>query len=243
MKLLIYAPDIHKFDAVGEHCISLFKLFKSNGVNVSIFSKNSSYDCGDIEVLHSDNMKSHCSDESVIIFAYSIYDSFLDEIIRFDGKKICYFHNITDPLVVKDLDPKTKDLCKKGFEQLGRLTDVDYIVCNSKFTLSLVKKFNKHVSVSPPLGPDFLSELDSVEIRPVNDKVKLVYIGRVSPHKNLECLLDILVTLKVNYKMNASLEIYGDTINQEYFEKIINLAYEKGIINDVAFFGRLDVSL
>lgn len=240
MRVLIYAPDIHEHDAVGEHCLGMSKLFTGLGYEVKLFSKRYATPItSDITIHYYTDLLKESFEQSIIFFAFSIFDDFLPKLLSLNAKKICYFHNITDPAAFADVSPQMSELCLKGKAQIDKLKNADVIVSNSFFTQGSVSHLNVKKFVVPPLKLDLLSALKDIKERDMGDKIRISYIGRVVPHKNIEMLIEILAELKNFYEMDVVLDVYGDLSSRKYFQKIINIAHDFGVSEIISFYGKV----
>lgn len=238
MRLFIAAPNIYKGDAVGNHCLGLSRMAARIGLECQLYARG--FDCNDHNILPINNIYNTISSSDTLLLSHSIYDPDFEQLIEVPCRKICYFHGITPPDLLRDSATELADLCRRGLEQIGRFQEFDIVIANSVDTLSVVASRGgaKRAEVIPPLVDDmnvFLQKVKTAEYR--NKKtIRLLCVGRVVPHKRVEDVITLLSGLIKN-KQNAELTVVGDISNVSYFENLIKYAKELNILDKVVFSG------
>ena len=232
----IYAPDIHEGDAVGNHCIAIYRLANRLGFCTYIYANQFS---GFDEIRKWDNLNNeNYTPNDILFISYSIYDPNIKNALSKKLKTIIYCHNITPPKILINSNPHTAELCKKGIEDLILLHKANLIIANSKKTKEdLSKVLKKIIHVIPPIASDmnFYSNIGKV-LAPKTDGFTLNFTGRIEPNKNLEDLLEILAYL-LSLNNKYKLIIVGKAENFEYLEKLKSLISYHQIQHAVIFKG------
>ena len=100
-------------------------------------------------------------------------------------------------------------------------------------------KTKKLVVLQQGIDTERFRKLDMRNEKLGNDKFKILFLGRISPVKNLETLLRAAVLLKkegINFLVNiVGSPTAGKLIEQEYYERIKKMAQELGLIGAVNF--------
>ena len=240
-KLTIYAPDIHEGDAVGNHCIGVAKLASRLGFSVKLYAKNYSYDSQDITIKSIERFLNEVSSDEFIFVSYSIFDPCLERILRLPNRKVCYFHDVTPPNLLREHDPATAILCEMALQQLSSLSEFDVFISNSEQSASLLKKagINDRINVIPPVfGNSFIFSKKVGQIRKSGlETINLLSVGRVVPHKRIEDSISVLSKLSVLDGGKYRLRVVGSIPNKEYFKFLINRARKLNVLQYVTFCG------
>jgi glycosyltransferase involved in cell wall biosynthesis len=244
--VFIYAPDIHEGDAVGNHCLGLVRLLERNGYKTHVFAQRHSTWNGNLSIGNVSDLEAKISKSDILFVSYSIYDQHISKLVKYECKKICYFHNVTPPQLIEKYDPITADLCRRAIEQYSLLSEFDLVIANSTFSMHdlRVRLGNLPKSaVIPPIFSDqknFRRELHKSKMD--NGRVDLLCVGRVVPHKNIEEIICLLAALQSKYRLNAYLTVVGSLPNVEYHKFLINRASALGVLHRISFKGMLSDS-
>lgn len=240
MKLLICAPDIFSGDAVGNHCLGLARVAQRLGLDAELYAQR--HDVGTLDIHSIEDVFTDANNEDVVVLSYSIFDPFLEKLLELDQKKVCYFHGVTDPQLLREFEPRTATFCEMALEQLPLLTRFDVVIANSQNTAeSLSDVLNvATVKIIPPVFADmpvFRYKPSSAEVTP--RVPNLLMVGRVVPHKRIEDAIQILALLQQR-EFRATLTIVGNAPNYDYLKFLINHARSLGVLELVDFKGMLD---
>jgi glycosyltransferase involved in cell wall biosynthesis len=240
MTLRVCAPDIFSGDAVGNHCLGLARVARRLGLRAELYAQR--YEVGTSEVRPFEELFATVADEDMVLLSYSIVDPYLERLLALNSRKVCYFHGVTDPQLLREFEPRTAELCEMALAQLPLLAGFDTVVANSRSTaesLSGVMDVSA-IKVVPPVFADmpaFRREL-APEGR-TSREPNLLMVGRVVPHKRIEDGIDVLALLKQR-EFAATLTIIGNAPNYDYLKFLINHARRLGVLERVDFKGMLD---
>jgi glycosyltransferase involved in cell wall biosynthesis len=240
MRIYICAPDIFSGDAVGNHCLGIARCAKRLGWDAEIYAQR--FSIGDVNIKPLEEIFSAIRSDDVLIVSYSILDPFLDRLLQLNCRKICYFHGVTKPELLQDIDPVTAELCRQSIEQLPKLDRFDLVVVNSLNTRNYLSVFIDVLSalVVPPVFRDMPVFIQPLTARNVVGNVKtLLMVGRLVPHKCIEDGIEVLSLLRAR-GLNVSLSLVGSMPNYNYSKMLINFARSLGVIDYVNFNGTLD---
>ncbi|HEY2019830.1 glycosyltransferase [Paraburkholderia sp.] len=180
--------------------------------------------------------------DDLVLLSYSIFDPCLGRILALDCKKICYFHGVTDPQLLRALEPRTAQLCDKALAQLPLLAGFDALVANSHGTAKSLAGIvdTDAIAVVPPVFPDmYVFRREMPRRGRKRQEPNLLMVGRVVPHKRVEDGIELLALLK-HRDFNATLSIVGSTPNYDCLKFLINHARRLGVLERVDFKGMLD---
>ncbi|CAB3637540.1 glycosyltransferase [Paraburkholderia rhynchosiae] len=240
MKLHVCAPDIFSGDAVGNHCLGLARAARRLGVSVELYAQR--YDVGTIQVRPFEDLFANVAADDIVLLSYSIFDPYLEQLLALPCRKVCYFHGVTDPQLLRELEPRTAELCDKALAQLPLLRAFETVVVNSHNTAQSLAGViaAAAVKVIPPVFADMPAfERETAPATRMLREPNLLMVGRVVPHKRIEDAIDILALLQQR-EFNASLTIVGSAPNYDYLKLLINRARDLGVLERVDFKGMLD---
>jgi len=115
-----------------------------------------------------------------------------------------------------------KKLKKKVFLTLAKIMGI-YKNITYHATNEMEKKDIQNIMGKVPIlvSENFVKKpFESIDAKDYHDEIKLVYISRVTPKKNLLFLLDVFRGLKISKKI--ILDIYGPVDDSNYWEKCKN---------------------
>ncbi len=171
----------------------------------------------------------------LLLVHHSSGDPGMEEVRQLEVPKALVYHNITPPEFFRH-DPFIANLCRSGREQLKEWK-------SSVITAFADSRFNADELMA--LGydqPELLPLLDLSSITPETRKSKpvagnLLFVGRISPHKNQAALIACVYYLKrmTNRPYRLTLVGSGDPVYGEYLRL---LAKQLGLEGDVEFVGK-----
>ncbi|MFM0190652.1 glycosyltransferase [Paraburkholderia nemoris] len=239
MRLMICAPDIFAGDAVGNHCLGLARVAERLGYTVEVYAQR--FD--DPTRVHPlDQLFERIAGDDLLLVSYSIVDPYLDRLRTLPCKKICYFHGVTPPELLREFEPVTADLCAASILQFPDLKSFDSIVANSAFTASsLPPEVNtSSLRVIPPVFGDMPAfqapKIQRSASTPTNN---ILTIGRVVPHKRIEDAIDIVAALRAS-GIDVSLSVVGSATNLPYVQFLVARAAEHGLSEHFTLAGAVD---
>ena len=239
MRLFISATDIWGGDAVGNHCLGFVRNAKRLGFEAYAFAQNFGTETG---VRPISNLFSEMTSEDVLLVSYSIYDQFLERLLALPGRKICYFHGVTDPQLLREFDPSTAEKCALSAEQYPLLAQFDELFANSIFITHVLSSYLdiNYVKILPPIFPDMpiFQHFNTPRVQS-HERLNLLVVGRVVPHKRIEDAIDVFAQVRAQ-GIDAKLSVVGSTSNQPYLAFLSDRARDLGVEQEVHFAGAVD---
>lgn len=245
MRLFIAAPDIFPADAVGNHCLGIARAARRLGWEAQCYAQRFAGDVQSIDLLL-DAANPLVQPDDTLLVSYSIHDPLLERLLALPGRKLCYFHGVTSPELLREFEPVTADLCAKSIEQYPQLARFDRVMANSRVTaqsLAHVVPLDQIVIV-PPVSPDLPvftragQDAPRAALAP-HDGVRLLTVGRVVPHKRVEDAIEIVAQAR-KLGVPARLRIVGSTPNGAYAHFLLEHAKALGVGEHVDLVGVLD---
>ncbi|WP_345813085.1 glycosyltransferase family 4 protein [Paraburkholderia sp. PREW-6R] len=243
MRLFIAAPDIWPGDAVGNHCMSFVRSAQRLGYEARAFAQRSAGDVSPIDELLSADKPGGIAAEDTLLVSYSIHDPLLDQLLALPGRKLCYFHGVTSPELLREFEPVTADLCERSFEQFAQLKKFDVLIANSHVTAQTLTPYMSidDVRVLPPVSADMavFSHVPRKHEKSPDAPFEILVVGRVVPHKRIEDAIEVLAQVRER-GVNARLSIVGSAPNRTYLAFLVEHARALGVDAHVEFRGMLD---
>jgi len=205
--ICLISASFRDFDAVGNFIWDGWSLLKRNGFPVEIYSQYCdlhfrpfSRNVRELLVATPDELANR-----VLFYTYSIYDEHLPEIAALPCKKIAYYHGITDPGQIGDIDDHVKKMCDAGLRDLNRLSEFNGLLANSQSSLREFRRYDDSsasdgkfcdAAVLPPIvsmqskWAAVTADTSVTNELSVDEKV-LLYVGRMFPHKHVEDVIAV----------------------------------------------------
>jgi glycosyltransferase involved in cell wall biosynthesis len=236
MKVHICAPDIHPGDAVGNHCLGIARMCSRIGIESVLYARN--FPAFHPEICEIKELELSISPEDVLVLSYSIFDPWLECLLQLPGRKICYFHGVTDPDLLRENEPETALLCEKSIAQLPDLARFDTLIINSLHTAqTLPPEVTTKVTIIPPVFADMPVFGRVAKATSDNRQRKmLLVVGRVVSHKRIEDAIELLADIRtLGYDYNIA--VVGSMPNPKYSKYLFNYARTLGVLDSVSFNG------
>lgn len=239
MRLLICAPDIFEGDAVGNHCLGLAAMAAHSGWDTRTYAQR--FDAMASHVRPIESLFSDATSKDLLFVSYSIVDPLLDRLLALPCRKICYFHGVTDPALLREFEPVTADLCEQALSQLPLLAKFDVVAANSTY---VARGLAPHVdpskvAVIPPVFPSLSTFADNGMARRAPIGFNMLVLGRVVPHKRVEDAIEVLARV-VGGGIDATMTIVGSMPNYEYSKFLLQRAHALGVLTRIDFTGMVD---
>ncbi len=198
----LISASFRDFDAVGNFIWDGWSLLKRNGFPVEIYSqycdlhfRSFTRNIKELFAMPADELA-----KRALFYTYSIYDENLPDIADLPCLKVTYYHGITDPAQIGDVDDHVKKMCEAGLRDLSRMSAFDGLFANSQSSLREFRQYYPMVMQSsefcdaatlPPIV-SMQAKWAAVEaddsLLPVGISMNkiLLYVGRMFPHKHVE---------------------------------------------------------
>jgi glycosyltransferase involved in cell wall biosynthesis len=170
----------------------------------------------------------------VVFFNFSIHDPYMEAISALPCRKVLYFHGITPPKALQAFDPELARLCEMAYQQLRIVDKFLKLLANSHGSASVLQAHLRQservtqrsdvhsdqagcsISVCPPfVAPHRLVRTDSESVELPEFSTKLLYVGRLAPHKKIE---DLIATFReyVRIDPDSCLLLAGSLLSAGY---------------------------
>lgn len=234
----IVARDIWRRDAIGNFCFQIADLLRAAGVEAVLYAENFSPD-EDIRPLA--DVFTQTAPADILFYHFSIEDPAFEALSQLACARILYFHGITPARFFTDSDPHTEGLVSRGLNQRPLARHFDVLMANSRTTAAcLIEGMGpeapavEQVLACPPvLG---LNRWQNIVAEPADVPQSprlLLYVGRLSPHKGVDDLLEIFAHL-ARLDPDVHLAIVGGG-SAEQLARLADIARGAGVAERVTF--------
>ncbi len=215
-------------DAVGNFCRQVAALLQDAGHPVQLWAENSNVEVP-LKVSDRSGFWDAVKADDVIFFNHSIHDPVVQRIAALPQRKVAYFHNVTPPELIEQSDVATVENCRLGLLERGVLGSFDVILANTEASASILLdgmtesdavKHAGRIIVCPPLvGADRWSALEAETLAPSRALVKILFVGRLVPHKGVREVMEIAAALADHFS-SVELNIVGGPAGGSYVEAL-----------------------
>ncbi|MDE7312186.1 MAG: glycosyltransferase [Eubacterium sp.] len=254
MEILMMHQTVARHDAIGNDIEAMYSIL-SQRYNCLVYAE---YKLND-RVVYADEKQMEQvigKRDSLILYHHSIFWEHGEHILKkAKGKIVFRYHNITPEVFFQPYSPFYAAQCKRGREQTKRLIaaypDAYWLSASLYNTLDLQDVRQECSGICPPfhkVGQLMKTKPDEMLLKEMleDQKIHLLFVGRVSPNKGHLFLAEILRVFILNYHNNIKLRIVGkfDSGLQAYKELLFQKIRQYRLGHYIEFIGEItDASL
>jgi glycosyltransferase involved in cell wall biosynthesis len=241
MKIVQMVTSISFGDAVGNDVQALSNLLISNGYETAIYTEAYDPRIAKNHTIIPARPLPELDKEDVLIYHLCINTPLNHEIKQMKCRKVAIYHNITPQDFFKEHNFILYAACKNVREDLKKLAGTfDYCIADSSFNRDdlIENGFTCQIDVRPVLIPfeDYEKTPSQAIIDKYDDdKVNIMFLGRVAPNKKQEDVIAAFSCYIKNYNPNARLFIVGSSEGMESYKKQLDEYVSKLGIENVIF--------
>lgn len=245
MRILQILPTLSYGDGVSNDCRTIKKALENQGYSTQIYAENIDGRIPRGEALSIKKLPM-IKDKDIIVYHLSTGTELNKKILKWNGKKIIRYHNITPPDYFKGYNEVSYNLCRTGYEEAGIIAkQCQYLMPDSEYNLNDMIRmgFKGSSQVAPILIPfgDYERQADTGILDTYKRKkgTNLVFVGRLAPNKCQERIIEIFYYYKKYYDKDARLFLVGSGSGMELYERQLK-TYAKALnIPDIYFTGHI----
>ncbi len=218
-------PTLTTGDAISNQVIYIRSLIRRMGYPSEIFVENRDSSVSGLCQYYRPGV---LNPEDLVLYHHSIGTPLTREAAQHPGPKMLIYHNITPPEFYEPYNPRFVNILKKGLDDLHDLS-VRFDECAgvSRFNLNDLHRYGFKGGEILPIIVDprrWACLPDQKLMRELNDgRINIIFVGRLSPNKKQEEVIDIFYQLKVRHP-SARLYLVGDGAGQA---KYVQSLYER----------------
>jgi glycosyltransferase involved in cell wall biosynthesis len=232
--IAICTPEISYNDAVSNDVFGMYDTLEDMNFNVSIFAEVILTDPNKVKHINKLEDFIRTSSDLMIYHLSTGWFKGFDILKNIKCKKIIKYHNITPPYFFNNFSSDHFENSKGGINQLKKIAgmEMDLYLCDSIYNMEemislggdpsrccVVPPFNK-VEDFRRISPDF-----NILKKFNGNNTNLLSVGRVSPNKGFERLIEIFFFYHNRYNPESRLIIVGN--KQPVLSAYIDYLYDK----------------
>jgi glycosyltransferase involved in cell wall biosynthesis len=250
MKIILMHQTITKHDAIGNDIEVMYNILKEMH-DCKAFAQNKFND--NIEYINESELEAALNDKnSLIIYHHSVYWESGEELLKkCRGKLVIRYHNITPPEFFKPYNEFHFQQCQKGRQQTQRLSkefNKAFWMADSYYNANEIPNVDStKIAVCPPFNKieQWSKGVPNEEILKTllyDNKINLLFVGRVAPNKGHLFLLDVMHSYCINFGTDIKMRIIGkfDEGLPGYNQEITNNINSLGLEEVVEFIGEIN---
>jgi glycosyltransferase involved in cell wall biosynthesis len=223
-------PAFHRGDAIGDTAFHMKQFFLSQGFLSQIYCLTRDPDLEGESQLFTSFPRPNPEDITILHFA--LPSPLTQGLIKLPSRKVMIYHNITPHTYFEGYSPEMVRISCLGREELKSLSPhIELSLADSEYNRQeLVALGFKKAEVFPLFidykkyekpASDFVYKLFR------NDRINILFVGRIVPNKRIDALIKVLFYYKKYISPLVRLIIVGKTKSlPKYYESLIRLADE-----------------
>ena len=244
MKIIQLLPTLAFGDAVGNDTMALMQVIRDMGYETGIYAESIDDRVKDKAVRPAYKIP-YMKPEDILIYHMSIGSQLTYTIPDYNCRKIMIYHNVTPPELLEDYNAFTANACREGLEQVRYLSDkFDYCLADSEYNKQeLIRMgYTCPIDVLPILIPfeDYKKTPSRRVLRRYkDDKVNILFTGRIAPNKKQEDVIKSFYYYKKYIDPDSRLFLVGSYYGMENYYHSLKAFVERLDLKDVYFTGQI----
>jgi glycosyltransferase involved in cell wall biosynthesis len=225
MKVVQMVTSISFGDAIGNDVQALSNLLSSNGYETAIYTEICDPRIGKNHTVLPVRPLPELDKDDILLYHLCTDSTLNHEINNMKCRKVAIYHNVTPHEFFFRHNYYIYTACRDVREDLKRLAGTfDYCIADSSFNRDdlINNGFTCQIDVRPILIPfeDYKKTPSQTIIDKYDDdKVNIMFLGRVAPNKKQEDVIAAFSCYVKNYNPNARLIIVGSSEGLESYKK------------------------
>lgn len=230
MRIDQLVPAFHKGDAIGDTAFHMKQFFLSQGFSSEIYCLTRDSALEDESQFFSSFPQQEPGDITILHFAQP--SPLTQALTKLSSRKVMIYHNITPHTYFEGYNPEMVRISRLGREELKSLSPhVELSLADSEYNrqeLAALGFINTRVF---PLFIDFKKykkpESDFVFRLFKDDRINILFVGRIVPNKRIDALIKVLFYYKKYISPLVRLIVVGKTSSlPKYYQSLVRLADE-----------------
>ena len=236
-------PSVHSGDAVGDSAYEIHRALQAKGIESHILGVHIDAHLNDRAVDFS-RFAEFDTPDTIHIYHFAVPSPITYAFKAAKGRKVIIYHNITPPHFFERFSEELVTITATGRHEIKLLADAtDLGLADSEFNrLELVEYGYKKTGVLPILldfskyeTPPDQAVLDRFD----DDRVNILFVGRVTPNKKQEDLIKAFYCYKRFVNPEARLLLVGKYRDDEAYVKLLRELLAELPVEDVYLIGHV----
>ena len=241
-----FHPVLAPNDAMSDHVFALRSRFRAWGYESQAYAVEAKSGVDSDTRSYRELFRALRPDDTLVLH-FSMGHEVFDELAKLPARRVLVFHNITPPEFFVGINPHAAAHARLGLRQLAHLaSSIDLAVGVSEFDRRGLEAAGYERTACVPILIDwkrYAVEPDP-EVRGLLAGVhsKLLFVGRISPHKRQDDLIRMLAYYRRCIDPEAILVLVGSHRDQpQYYARLRALAEALGLAHAVRFTGTVSL--
>ena len=242
-----FHPTIVPADAISNHVVALHELARRDGLDSRVYAIESNREL-DGGVLPYRRLFRAVKPEDTLLLHYSMGNEVFDQLAKLPARKVLIYHNVTPPEFFSGINPHAALHAQLGRTQLATLADrMELGVGVSDYNRRELESAGFRRTAVVPLLIDWRAYAAAPDPAVLahwsTARTKLLFVGRISPHKRQDDLIRLIAYYRACIDPEAQLILVGSYRDQpQYHGRLRALAEELGIAGAVTFTGSVSLA-
>ena len=243
MRVTQLLPSVHSGDAVGDSAYEIHRALQAKGIESHILGVHIDAHLNDRAVDFS-RFAEFDTPDTIHIYHFAVPSPITYAFKAAKGRKVIIYHNITPPHFFERFSEELVTITATGRHEIKLLADAtDLGLADSEFNrLELVEYGYKKTGVLPILldfskyeTPPDQAVLDRFD----DDRVNILFVGRVTPNKKQEDLIKAFYCYKRFVNPEARLLLVGKYRDDEAYVTLLRELLAELQLEDVYLIGHV----
>lgn len=243
MRVTQLLPSVHSGDAVGDSAYEIHRALQAKGIESHILGVHIDDHLNDRAVDFS-RFAEFDTPDTIHIYHFAVPSPITYAFKAAKGRKVIIYHNITPPHFFERFSAELVTITATGRHEIKLLAETtDLGLADSEFNrLELVEYGYKKTGVLPILldfskyeTPPDQAVLDRFD----DDRVNILFVGRVTPNKKQEDLIKAFYCYKRFVNPEARLLLVGKYRDDEAYVKLLRELLAELQVEDVYLIGHV----
>jgi len=242
-------PSVHSGDAVGDSAFEISKALSEAGIENYLLGLHIDAHLTD-KVINFKEFKNYDTPHTVHIYHFAVPSPITYAFKNAQGKKMVIYHNITPPGFFEGYYPELVEMTTTGRHEIKLLAEeTDLALGDSEFNRRELEAYGfKKTGVLPllidfdkykvPPDPNILQKFGA-GTSGENDRVNLLFVGRVSPNKRHEDLIKTFYFYQKYVHNPSRLILVGKYKGMEKYLGFLQDLIQKLQLSDIHFVGHV----
>ncbi len=213
MRIHQYVDSVVQADAISNYALQIQDLLKDEGFDSKIYTRANFTGSKDII-----DYGLPINKKDYLIFHHSTYSPLVEKVASLPNKKMIIYHNITPSGFFRQFDYSLYKIFREAERQNNLLRKVKFeaAVGDSKYNLSLLKKYVKKARVNAVLPPflklQFTNNDENNEksaSKSANGRFNIIFVGRFVSNKKQDELIKLFEYYHNFINPNSRLVLVG----------------------------------
>ncbi len=243
MRVTQLLPSVHSGDAVGDSAYEIHRALQAKGIESHILGVHIDAHLNDRAVDFS-RFAEFDTPDTIHIYHFAVPSPITYAFKEAKGRKVIIYHNITPPHFFERFSQELVTITATGRHEIKLLAETtDLGLADSEFNrLELVEYGYKKTGVLPilldfskyetPPDQDVLDRFD-------DDRVNILFVGRVTPNKKQEDLIKAFYCYKRFVNPEARLLLVGKYRDDEAYVTLLRELLAELRVEDVYLIGHV----